>query len=221
MIEQKQKPTEQRKHRRAGSAFDTLAHVLRDIREIIFKAGFVVRNRNGLGEVASGATGFVPVKNMIEMYYTENGGDKVNGVMIGRQGDGESRNTSLIELSANANPDLQNLELGYSNGMVKLRATRDGINPELDRTGVSVGDPIAFGTGDLPEGVTVHIVGNGEYGGVVISHTSNRGDSPTSEATGGRYILITDEGIHIRGLDDSNPGGSGRLWKDGTTLRIT
>lgn len=208
--------------KRRGSVFNTLSHVMRDIRELVFTTGFIMRNRPGLGEAGSSATGFVPVKNMFEAYYNEDGvEDKVNGIIIGRMGNGNKRNTNLVELTANCQPRNKNLELGYNNGAVKLRVTRDGENPPVDRTGVTVSDPQTIAPGDLEPGVTVHLVGQGYWGGVVISHVTNKDDSPTTGATGGRYIMILDDGVYIKGLPTSTPGGTGRLWNDAGTLKIT
>lgn len=247
-IEQTQPENEDKKARRRGGLFDSLAHVLRGVREIVFKYGFVMRNRPGLGKEPSGTTGYVPVKNMFEATNTEDPDGKLNAMMFGRSGDGENRKTNLIELCATAQPEHKNLELGYSNGVVKLRAVRAGENPSIDRSGVTVGDVLGFATGDLVPGVTVHVVGNGYWGGVVLSHITNKGASPTSGATGGRYILINDTDISVygntfrirgnctlsgttvtfsgadirmTGLPTTPPSESGRLWNSSGTLRIT
>lgn len=223
MIENKptQPETEDKRARRRGGFFDSLAHVLRDVREIVFKNGFLIKNRPGLGKEASGTTGFVPVKNMVEFANITPPEGKLNAIVVGRSGDGENRNTNLIELSATAQPEHQNLELGYSNGVVKLRAVRAGENPPVDRAGVTVGDVMGFQTGNLAHGVIVHVAGHGEDGGVVLSHITNRADNPSSGATGGRRIMILDYCIRITGLPTSSSGlPSGALWRDGTTLRI-
>lgn len=216
-----ERPREERTHRRRGRAFDTLAHVFRDVREFIFRNGFVMRNRAGFGRVGNADSGDVPVNNMLEAYYEEGSPDRVNAFIVGRKGDGTKRNTHLIELSANHRPEQSALELGFNNGVIKLRTTREGEDPAVDRTGVTVADPNALSASTLSTGVIVQIVGNGVYGGVVISHVTNRGDIPTTQATGGRYIMILDDGIYLKGLPTSNPGGSGRLWNSSGTVKIT
>lgn len=206
--------------KRRGSVFNTLAHVMRDVRELIFTTGFIMRNRPGLNKVGSASTGFVPVNNMFEAYYDKESADKVNGIIIGRMGDGDKRNTNLVELCATSQPGSKNLELGYNNGAVKLRVTRAGENPPVDRTGVTVSDPNTLGP-DQPAGVTVHIVGQGSYGGVVLSHVADKSDSPTTGASGGRRIMILDDGIYIRNLPTSSAGLlTGALWSNGGVLTV-
>jgi len=214
-------PPTDRDNRRRGSAFDTLAHVFRDVREFLFQNGFTMRNRAGLGRVGNEQSGDVPVNNMMEAYYEEGSADKINAFILGRRGDGTKRNAHLIELTANHRPEQSALELGFNNGVVKLRSTREGEDPAVDRTGVTVADPNALSAVTLPTGVVIQVVGQGEFGGVILSHVTNRGDVPTTGATGGRTIRLLDDGIYLTGLPTSNPGGTNRLWRDGTTLRIT
>ncbi len=214
-------PTTDKTNKRRGSAFSTLAHVFRDVRELVFTTGFLMRNRPGLGKVGSAATGFIPVKNMFEAYYDESATGKVNGIIIGRMGDGEKRKTNLIELSANCDTTQKNLELGYNNGVVKLRVTRDGENPPVDRSGVTVYESQGLATGDQPEGVAVHVVGNGTNGGVIISHITDKSDNPNSGATGGRRIAIYNDGIYFYGLPTASTGlSTGAIWNDAGTLKI-
>lgn len=220
-METTQQPLPERRHRRTGRGFDTLAHVMRDVREFIFRNGFVLRNRAGAGKVGNDETGEVPVNNLVEGYFDEGSPDKVNALILGRRGDGTKRNTHLVEISANHRPEQSALELGFNNGVIKLRTTREGEDPAVDRTGVTVADPNALSDSTLPAGVVVQLVGHGEFGGLVLSHITDRGNIPTTQATAGRYMMILDDGIYIRGLPTSNPGGTGRLWSDGGTVKVT
>lgn len=211
---------EEKTHRRRGRAFDMLAGVARDVRQLFFRNDFVITNRPGLPINASEKliTGLVKVKNAFEAYFLKptNADDGINSIIIGRHGEGTYRNTSLIELSANAVTEIRDNE-GNTNGWVKLRVTRDGENPASDRSGVSVFDPISRGV--TTPGVIVHIVGQGDGGGVVISHIANRESNPPQSTY--PFILVDIDGIQFFNLPTSSVGlAIGTVYSDAGTLKI-
>jgi len=205
-------------HRRRGNAFDTLAHLFRNVKELVFQNRFVMRNRPGLG-ISEG--GGVNVKNMFEAHYTEKATDGINAIVLGRKGDGTLRDTQMIELASAYSDEIGANAVGRLNGTVRLRVTESTDNPEADNTGVTVYHP-----GTIIEnatGVVCHIVGTGSQGGVVITWKANRGDNPNT----GRRILVTDEkidiigGLTLTGLPDSATGlSAGQVYRSGNDLKI-
>lgn len=204
--------------RRAGSGFDTLANILRGIKELGFSNAFKIVNRPGRRVDANKKleTGLVNVKNAFEMFYAQKSDDGINTIVLGRQGDGKFRNTHLIDVNATHNTTIGSKE-GRNNGYIKLRVTRDEENPESDRSGINIYDPGTVNDVGL-SGVVIQIASQGTNGGVAISHIVNKEDSPTGSAP---YILIDSDGIQMLNLPTSNPGGSGILWNSSGTLRIT
>lgn len=212
---------ENRTHRRRGRTFDMLAGVARDVRQFFFQNDFVITNRPGkLSGLKVSAeeklrTGFVKVKNAFEAYFQTPTEDGINSMMLGRHGEGTYRNTNLIELSANAVSKISSNE-GNTNGWVKLRVTRDSENHAVDRSGVSVYDPISRGV--ATKGVIVHVVSQGDGGGVVIAHIDEREDNPTLARP---LILVDRDGIQFIGLPTSSAGlPSGGVYNSSGTLKI-
>lgn len=215
---ERENPSVEKETRRRGVAFDTLAHVFRDVREFLFQNGLRFRNRPGekIDENKKVETGRVNVKNMTEMYYDTAGDDGMNVIMIGRHGNGQYRNTNMIELSAQHNTAVGNGE-GNTNGWVKLRVTRDDDDPAVDRVGVSVFD-VGSRITEF-EGVSVQIVSMGEQGGVVISHNPTRGANPPSNGT--PTIWVDKDGIGFQNLPTSDPHLKGYIFQIGTDLKIS
>lgn len=205
----------ERGDRRKGGAWDTLARILRGTVQIGWNNGFMIKNRPGrkIDEAQRRSTGLVKVKNMFEMFYQNETTDGINGIMIGRQGDGRYRNTNLIEFSANYDPEIGSKE-GNTNGWVKLRTTRKDYDLSSDNSGISVFDVgstiVEF------EGVGVRVIGQGANGGVSIAWIDKRSDTMNAR------IFINANGIQFLNIPTSNPGGSGRIWRDGNGfVRIT
>jgi hypothetical protein len=219
MIEQKPQEIDTNiPHRRRGNAFDTLANVFRNVKELVFQNRFVMRNRPGLG-ISEG--GGVNVKNMFEAHYTEKATDGINAMVMGRKGDGTSRDTQMIELASGFSKEIGANKVGRLNGTVRLRVTDSEDDPPADNTGVTVYHPGTII--DDATGVVCHIVGTGSQGGVVITWKANRGDNPNT----GRRILVTDEKIDIIGglsltSIPTSPSGlpAGSVYSDGGTLKI-
>lgn len=211
----------ERVQRRRGGAFDMLARVLRGVQDIQFKNKLIMRNRPGRKlnpNDPKRETGLVYFRNMFEVFFQETSEPEegLNGVTIGREGDGGQRQTNLIQLNAKYNSTIGSAE-GDNNGWVKIRATRDSENPASDRTGISVFD---IGSRIVEwNGVTVWIAGDGENGGVVIGHLGDKSDSPAT--SGNPYILIDKDGIQLNNLPTSDVGlFAGTVYRDGTTLRV-
>jgi hypothetical protein len=209
-------------HRRRGNAFDTLANVFRNVKDLIFVNSFMMRNRPGF-KVTEGSqsSGIVNVKNMFEAHYTEKAVDGINAIVLGRKGDGTSRDTQMIELAAGHSEVIGANRVGRLNGSVRLRVTSTTEDPEADNTGVTVFHPGSII--DNASGVACHVVGHGSQGGVVITWKANRGDNPNT----GRRILVSSEDIDIIGgltltdLPTSATGLSvGQVYRSGNDLKI-
>lgn len=180
--------------KRRGKFYNPRGHILPNIDMV---NGFILNNRPNLSDVVLGlATGFVKVKSMFEAFFTSKASNSINSIIIGRKGNGESRFTNLIELSANADRDIENLEQGYTNGLVKLRGTRDGSNPSQDRSGITVGDVHGFVAEDRPEGTINHIIGQGKYGGITMAHITNKEDVPSEASV---KMVMTEDGTAFSG----------------------
>jgi hypothetical protein len=223
MIEQKpQEVDTTREHRRRGSAFDTLANVLRNVKDLVFVNSFIMRNRPGFKVTeASQAEGAVNVKNMFEAHYTEEATEGINAIVLGRKGDGTSRDTQMIELAAGHSKEIGANRVGRLNGAVRLRVAESDEIPAADNTGVTVFHPGTII--DNASGTAVHIVGQGSQGGVVISWKDNKGDNPNT----GRRILVTSEDIDIIGgltltSLPTGPSGlsAGQVYRSGNDLKI-
>lgn len=183
-----------KEQKRRGKLFSPRGSLLQTID---MASGYVQNNRPGIiGSVLGAITGFLKINSIFESYFKRRASGSINAVVIGRQGNGESRFTNLIELSANSDTDIKNLEQGYTNGLVKLRGTRNDVNPSQDRSGVTVGDVHGYVAVDRPEGVIVHVVGQGEYGGVTVAHITNKSDSPSSSSI---KMVMTDTGTAFSG----------------------
>lgn len=130
--------------------------------------------------------------NVLELFALNND-PNLNFIFIGRMGDGEERNLALLELTVKHRSALAT-DRGLINGVMRLRATRDDEDPDVDNAGVTVADSGALVTNAV--GVTVRVVGQGAQGGVTISHIANIGDDPrlpglsaSGEATAGIAVL--------------------------------
>lgn len=216
-------PEATRDVRRKGAGFDTLGNFVRGLKELGFSNGFRMLNRPGrkITPTEKLATGLVNVKNAFEMFYTKMSDDGIQSLIFGRQGDGKSRFTNLIDFAATHNTKIGSKE-GRNNGYIKLRVTRDDEDPASDRSGVNVYDPGTVNDVGL-EGVVIQVVGQGKDGGVVLSYITDKANSPTS---GVPYILVDGDGIQFINLPVGNPGGaSGRLYRESTSsgslIRIT
>lgn len=183
-----------RDQKRLGKSFNPKGTVFSNID---MGSGFVLNNRPGiLGAILGVATGFVKVNSIFESFFKTKAKDSINAVIVGRQGNGESRFANSIELSANCNLDIENLALGYNNGIIKLRVTRDGVNPPVDHTGVTVADINSLFSDPDTEAVVNRIVGYGTNGGVTLAHVDDRADLPY---TGGPRFVVNNSGTTVYG----------------------
>jgi len=211
-------PESTRDVRRKGAGFDTLGNFVRGLKELGFSNGFRMVNRPGrkINPAEKLATGLVNVKNAFELFYTKMSDDGIQSLIFGRQGDGKSRFTNLIDFAATHNTKIGSKE-GRNNGYIKLRVTRDDENPVSDRSGINLYDPGTVNDVGL-EGVVIQLASQGANGGIAIAHIANKEDSPTGSVP---YILVDVDGIQMFNLPTSNPGGSGVIWKNGNVLNIT
>lgn len=126
MIEiEEQNENDSKRHRRMGGAFDTIARVLRDVAELIFRNGVVVRNRKG----ATLAAGANTISQSVFEVYHQNIPDEgsLNLMFIGRGGinDVETKNTAMVAHSANYSSVFTGLGVA-NNGYVTNELSVDG-----------------------------------------------------------------------------------------------
>jgi len=169
------------------------------------ESGFILQKRALLGN---------SLDNVLELFSPDNAPNG-NFIFIGRRGTGDERNVQFIEIAPDYRTAVGDAE-GYVNGIFRVRVSRDGEDGDY-RDGMYIMDR---GTeSSSREGTVNWLVAAGEGGQVRLSYMPNRDDNPLLDAI--FDIFISADGITFFGLPTSNPGGSGRVWKDGTTLRIT
>lgn len=152
--------------------------------------------------------------NVLEIFSPDNA-PYTNYVFIGRTGLGTERNMRVIEIAPDHRTAVGDAD-GYINGIFRVRVSRDGVDADY-RDGVYIFDR---GTESSTRSGTVNwLVAAGEGGQVRLSYMANRDDNPLTEALFDIYISAT--GISFFGLPTANPGGSGLLWNDAGTLKIT
>jgi len=157
--------------------------------------------------------------NVLELFSPDNSPD-TNYIFIGRMGTGAERNISLIEID----PDYRTAtgdSAGYINGVFRVRTSRDGDDDDY-RDGLYVMDR---GTESASrDGSVEWLVAAGEGGQVRLSYMPNRDGNPLTDSIYDLYISADGFTFFTNGspgLPTSNPGGSGRLWSDGGTVKIT
>lgn len=169
------------------------------------KSGFIWQKRALIGNTYD---------NVLELF-SPNNFPNTNYVFIGRMGTGEERNISFIEIAPDHRTAVGDAK-GYVNGIFRVRVSRDGIDAEY-HDGLFVFDR---GTESSSRAGTVNwFVGAGEGGQVRLSYMPNRDGNPLVDSIFDLYISAA--GFTFFGLPTANPGGSGRLWNDGGTLKVT
>lgn len=152
--------------------------------------------------------------NVLEIFSPDNA-PNTNYIFIGRTGLGTERNIRVIEVAPDHRTAVGDAE-GYVNGIFRVRVSRDGVDADY-RDGVYIFDR---GTESSTRSGTVNwLVAAGEGGQVRLSYMANRDGNPLTDALFDIYISAT--GISFFGLPTSSPGGSGLLWNDAGTLKIT
>jgi hypothetical protein len=176
--------------------------------------------------------------NVLELY-SPNNTPNTNYVFIGRMGTGSERNISVVEIA----PDYRSVvgdSKGYINGVFRVRVSHDGVDATY-RDGLYVFDR---GTESVSKGgsTVCWLVGGGDNGQVRLSYMANRDDNPHDDALYDVYITSTGitffvggvakftlstsgftltGALTLSGLPTTNPGGSGKVWNDSGTLKIT
>lgn len=169
------------------------------------ESGFIFQKRALIGN---------SYDNVLEIY-SPNNTPNTNYIFIGRRGTGDDRNISVVEIAPDHRTDVGDAE-GYINGIFRVRVSRDGVDADY-RDGVYIMDR---GTeSSTREGTVNWLVAAGEGGQVRLTYMANRDDNPLTDAL--FDIYISSVGISFFGLPTSNPGGSGVLWNDAGTLKIT
>jgi len=152
--------------------------------------------------------------NVLELFSPDND-PNTNYVFFGRKGTGDERNISVVEISPDHRTSVGD-ERGYINGVFRVRVSRDGEDKDY-RDGFYVMDR---GTeSSSREGTVNWLVAAGEGGQVRLSYMPDREGNPLTDAT--FDLFLSSDGFTFFGLPTSNPGGSGRVWNDGGTLKIT
>jgi hypothetical protein len=168
-------------------------------------SGFILQKRALIGNTYD---------NVLELFSPDNYPD-TNLVFIGRMGTGQERHISVIEIDYDHRTDIGDAK-GYLNGIFRVRGSRDGADND-NRDGVYVFDR---GTeSSSRDGSVEWLVAAGEGGQVRLSYMPDRDGNPLTDSLFDIYISST--GITFFGLPTSNPGGTGRLWNDAGTLKIT
>lgn len=171
----------------------------------VIKSGFIFQKRALLGNTYD---------NVLELFSPDNNPHS-NYVFIGRKGTGEDRNIKFIEIAPDHRTVVGDGE-GYVNGIFRVRVSRNGVDDDY-RDGVYIMDR---GTESATrEGTVNWLVAGGEGGQVRLTYMANRNDNPLTQALFDLYI--SSEGFTFFGVPTSNPGGTGRLWSDAGTLKIT
>jgi hypothetical protein len=190
--------------------------VIGDTSRIVFTHGSARR-----GSVIS--SGFILQKralstetydNVLELFSPDNT-PYTNYIFFGRTGTGLERNISVIEMAPDHRTDVGDSN-GYVNGIFRVRVSRDGVDEDY-RDGLYIMDR---GTeSSSREGTVNWLVAAGEGGQVRLSYMANRNGNPLTDALFDLYL--SSSGFTFFGLPTSNPGGTGRLWNDAGTLKIT
>jgi len=168
-------------------------------------SGFILQKRALTGDTYS---------NVLELF-SPNNNPSSNYIFIGRRGTGDQRNIRVVEIAPDHRTAVGDSE-GYINGIFRVRVSRNGVDTDY-RDGLYVFDR---GSESSSRSGTVNwLVAGGEGGQVRLSYMASREGNPLTDAL--FDIFVSSEGISFFGLPTSNPGGSGKVWKDGTTLRIT
>lgn len=152
--------------------------------------------------------------NVLEVF-SPNNTPNSNYIFIGRTGIGTERNISVIEMAPDHRTAIGDAK-GYVNGVFRVRVSRDGADADY-RDGIYVMDR---GTESATrEGTVNWLVAGGEGGQVRLSYMANRNDNPLTQSLFDLYLSA--DGFTFFGLPTVNPGGTGRLWNDAGTLKIT
>lgn len=216
MIERENKPVDTTlTHRKQGSAFDMLAGILRDIRQVVFRNGTAIVDRPGVdrSEDVVVASGFVRSPSVFEIYQQKKApGGQFNLFVLGKKGTGEFRNTNYMEFVVDhktGEPPVG--EQNQANGQFTMRVTRDGNGTNGLISLVDVGI-----YGSEYSGEQTFIAGSGD-GGIQMSFVNASGTPLYT-------IYLGSTGVQIIGLPTSSSGlPSGGLWRDsgaGNVLKI-
>jgi len=152
--------------------------------------------------------------NVLELFSPDNAPNS-NYIFVGRMGTGQNRNIKVVEVAPDHRTDVGDAD-GYVNGIFRARVSRDGVDADY-RDGLYVFDR---GTeSSTREGTVNWLVAAGEGGQVRLSYMANRDGNPLTDSLFDLYLSA--DGFTFFGLPTANPGGTGRLWSDAGTLKIT
>lgn len=171
----------------------------------VITSGFIIQKRALIGNTYD---------NVLEVF-SPNNTPNTNYIFVGRKGTGEDRNIRVVEIAPDHRTAVGDAD-GYVNGIFRVRVSRDGVDADY-RDGIYVMDR---GTeSSTREGTVNWLVAAGEGGQVRLTYMANRNDNPLTQALFDLYISA--DGFTFFGVPTVNPGGTGRLWSDAGTLKIT
>ncbi len=200
-LDQKKKP--EKKHRKQGGAYDTLARVLSGIVRAVFRNGTIMEDRPGVGseDQVVGAETFVKSPSVFEIYQPNRATDGYNLLNIGRKGTGKFNNTNYIQLNVDSDTAQ---ERSGANGQFRLTMSQDGI---VQRA--------RFNFYSLDTAVKETEFSGPRFGFITeLEDGANTGFQVVLLSGGSlKYgIAVDNEGIQMYGLPSSDPGYPGALY---------
>jgi hypothetical protein len=197
-------------HRRRGNAFDTLANVFRNVKELVFQNGVTMRNRPG--EAAD-----VDVENVFELLANKPAASgKLNYFFFGRRGiadanGDEKRNINYQEITSNHDSNLPDTA---GNGKVITKVSVDGVENDASLAIFHGSTAQSGATGIRASMIGVGDATTNDIGGSQMVYVNT-----TTNAVNG--ISVDKEGTQMIGLPTSSSGlATGTVWNDGGTLKI-
>jgi hypothetical protein len=197
-------------HRRRGSAFDTLANVFRNVKELVFQNNVLMRNRPG-------ESNEFDVENVLEVLANKPPAKgKLNFFYFGRRGiedqNGDAkRYVNYQEMSSNADTSLPD---SRGNGQARMNVSVNG-NENTSGVAIFYGGVAQAGR----TGIRASMIGEGDnstadLGGAQIVYINTSNGSF-------KGIAVDKEGIQMVGLPTSPTGlEPNTIWNDGGTLKI-
>ena len=229
MIEKNtQSNTEELRHRRKGSAFDTLAKILRGISSLVFNSGIVIQNRLGVSskEQIAGSGKFTKSKSVFEVYQSATSLKREYNIMkIGEKGTGDFGNTNVIDIISNGKIGEKDVANGYvamtsKNNEDDIQAKIILYNPSLIP---AYTDPTDITTEIKGEhGGRVEIVG--QLGNSSVDDSLSGGVQLTLVGSSGQILMafvVDKDGIQMYGLPTTLPTTPNTIWNDSGTLKIS
>lgn len=223
--------------KRRGFAYVPHSQLMDAKQEVRLKKNLIMRNR---------VSPITTSKNVFEVFFDNiaRGISEFNYMFFGRKGTGEQRNTSYIELAANLDTAKP---LNAGNGRIVFGLAVDGVAEignldiwDVRAFGLPAGSTASWIVGTGPNGITAlgsatdgqnvifpfYISGGVLYLGATLQMDQDNAYDIGSTSSRPKTVYTTDlnvsgSNVTMSSLPTSNPGGSGRLWNDSGTIKIT